>query len=190
MMISLLFERPITLLVVCAVIESMIARYWARTRSTSASRVAVIGLLATIALPAISVLVVTNRERIEQTCREAGMAVDDGNLNAIGDLLEPSFNSEGIDRDEFLRHAGEILTRYRVDRVHLRNFDVHLSEDAYATATFDATCAVRSADTYADAVPTRWQLHFRRSGDRWLITEVRSIPVPPFFIRTISQWEH
>ncbi|MBI1825228.1 MAG: hypothetical protein HYR83_02470 [Planctomycetes bacterium] len=178
------------LLLVCLVAEVVIARRWAQTRTRLGGRVALIGLMAAVTLPIISVLVVTDREQIEQTCQLAGNAIDDGNLRALRDLLASTFHAEGIDREDFLRRAEETMTRNRVDRIRLRNFDVSFPDPSDAVATFDATCAVRSADAYADSVPTRWRLEFHLVDDRWRITEVRSIPIPPFFFRGFSDAPH
>ena len=136
----------------------------------------------------MSVAVATPRERINGICREIAKAVDEGDMDAVAASISPDFSTEGLDRDELVRRATQVLTRVRVDQVRLRHFDIEFMDERRATATFDTTCNVRTTDGFAGALPSRWKLSFRQDGQQWALTGMESIPVPPFRIKRLGDW--
>ncbi len=188
MITSLLFERPIALITICIGGEFLLLWVWSRQRTRWAARATWIGAAVSVVLPGISVSVVTPRERIIQTCRELGRAVDDGDMDALTARMAPGFSSDGWDRNDFVGRMAQTLTRARLDQVRLRHFEVELTNKKLASATFDATCNVRTTDGFVGALPSTWKLLLQNDGGHWVVSGVESIPVPPLRISRLSDW--
>ena len=188
MISSLLFEEPIALATICIGGEFLLLWVWSRRRTRLAAQAMWMGAVAAIVLPGLSLAVVTPREQIIQTCRELGKAVDEGDMEVISARFSPSFSTDGWDRDELVRRAIRALTRVRVDQVRLRHFEIDFLDKQQATATFDATCNVRTTDGFAGTLPSRWELSFRKVGTQWVVSALKSIPVPPFQITRLDDW--
>lgn len=188
MIVALFFENTVALAGVLAVFVLLLLFRWANRRDRASARALLIALAAAAGLPALSALVVTQREQVIHTCHAMACAVDDGAVAAFGEFLDGSCVVGGLDRASFLDRLEEMLTRFRVDQPRLRGFEITVDSAGRAVAEFTASAQLRSAEGNWDRVPTRWRVSLRRTGERWRVTGIESIPVPPLNLRTTSDW--
>ena len=187
-MSRLLLEKPWILLLILITIQFALIVIWSRLRSRLWGRAVWTGFAAIPLFVAVSVAVVTPRERIITICRDLAAMVDDGDITSIGEHLAEDFNAGGYGSEEFLQRLESRLTIYHVDNARLRGFEVTLSGRSEATAVFGAICSVRSADGFLDRLFTRWRLTVRRNGQNWKVAQVESLPTPLLPFRDVTAW--
>lgn len=181
----LLFERAWLLFLLLAVLAFVTIQVWAHRRNTTTARAAWAGLVAMLALPALSMVVKTPRERIQEGCLRLARAVDAGDVAVIEAHLAGEFTASSLDRDDFILRVEDALTKFRVDAVSLRAFAITVDEDR-AIAEFNASCQVRTADASLDRLLSRWRLHWRRRDRDWLVTDIEALPMPFSPIRNLN----
>lgn len=175
---TLLFERPWLLLVLLAALQFVLIAIWSRWPTRSCARAVWIGFAAMPSLIALSAVVVTQRERVIDLCRELASLVDLGDVDAVAPLLSEDFAAGELDREAFLRRAKEKLTRFDVNDPRLRGFEVNFGEPGHAVVVFHAVCRVRSPDAYINQFPSRWRMSLRSGGRTWKVTKLEALPTP------------
>lgn len=168
--------------------EFVLVWFWSRRRSAATARGVWIGAATSVALVAMSIAVMTPRERIAAVCRELGRAVDEGDMDAVSVRIASDFSAEELDREELLSRVTLALTRVRVDRVRLRRMEIGVLDEKRAAATFDASCNVRTADGFVGVLPSRWRLSFRLEREEWVVTRIESISVLPLHFQRLGDW--
>lgn len=151
------------------------------------NRPLVVLVVVTFVIVGVNWLVVTPREQIDAVCRELARHVDNGDVQAIGRLISRDFSSEEMSKDEFLSRISAILTDVRVDQAQVRDLEIGMDSKTLAVVTLAASCHVRTADGFASSVPTRWRIRFAKAEESWLVTGIESIPVPPFYLRSVNR---
>ena len=188
MILSLFFERALLLAAILAVGVVILLFRWANRRDRASVRAVLIGLGLLVFAPSVSLLVVTDREEIMTACDQLARAVDAGDLGAIHDALAPELTAASLDRAAFLERVERALTRFRVDQPRLWGFEIELGPSGRAVAEFSASAQIRAAEGVWDRLPTMWKLALRREGQRWRVTRIESLPVPPLNLRTTDDW--
>lgn len=188
MILRFFCERWWLLCAVLVVVELVCFAAWTRRRTTLAARMTWISLAAVVVLPAVSHLVVTQRERIEKLCRDMAHLIDVGDVKALEAHLAGDFEVAGLDRDEFLSRVARALTRYRVDRPSLHRMSVTFLRSGEAVAVFDAVCSVRSQQNYLDRLFSRWQVSLVRAESGWRVVTIKAIPSPLSPIRNLRDF--
>lgn len=161
---------------------------WSLRRTAATGRAVWCGFILGPLLLALSFLVTTPRERVMAECRWLARAVDDGNMEALAAGLDDHFEAAGMDRREFLSRVERVLTRARVDDVRLSDMAVRIIAPDQAVAEFQASGRLRSEQAYFDWLTSRWRVTFRRSDERWRVTTLESLPVPPWNVRNLHEW--
>ena len=174
----LLFE-DLSLLLIAEVIAITIALAVHRRRFTAKSRR---GIWITLVFCALFIglqhLVVTDREHIERQVRTLARAVDDGDLQMLGQALDAGFTDGQRDREAFLADVDQFLQRAEVDEVTVGWFKIAASGDT-ASAAFTARCDYRRGNQIHSGIPSRWELVFvRRDGD-WKLQRIVSATFGP-----------
>ena len=185
MLTSLLLERPWLLLALLVMVEVGFAVYWSNRRTRRAVTLVCVGLLAVVALPSLSILVVTAREQAVDLCHALARAVGDGDMDAIRERLAPDFEAAGFDRATFVERVETTLTRFHVLHPRLSDLSVELPEEGFAVATFRASCRIQTPQGDFARLPSRWRLHLRRSGKGWAVISIETLPVPPLNARNL-----
>ena len=188
MLIRLFLERWWLLCSVLVVVEVALFAVWTRQRTTSAGRMAWIGLAGAIVLPIVSHSVVTQRERIEQLCHGMARAIDIGDLGSLGDTLSEDFDLAGLDKDAFLVRLSRTLTRYRIDNPSLRRMKVTFPKAGRAVAVFDAVCSVRSPEVYQNRLFSRWRVTCVGGDPNWRVITIEALPSPLSPMRTLNDY--
>lgn len=177
MIVALLFENTVVLAGILVVVVLLFLIRWANRRDGSSVRALLASAGVALALPALSVLVVTQREEIIATCHAMALAVDDGDVAAIAAFLDETCVVGGLSREAFLERLEDVLTRFRVDQPRLRGFEVVADPAGGTVAEFTASAQIRAVEGVWDRVPTQWRVSLRRVGHAWRVTGIDSIPV-------------
>lgn len=156
--------------------ELLLIALWSWRRSRTWARAVWIGFAALPVLLAASSLVVTDRERIRAVCRDLADAVENSAPEVIERRLADDFESEGLDREAFIRRVRNALDRYKVWNVALHGLNVELLTDDAGKAEFRTTANVRGEGVVYEWFASRWRLGFARRGDGWLVTRVERLP--------------
>lgn len=187
-MLRFFFERWWLLCSVLVVVELVCFAIWSRRRTTLAARITWISLAALVVLPLVSHLVVTQRERVEELCREIAHTIDVGDIQALKAHLADDFEVAGLDRDEFVERVARALSRYRVDHPSLHRMSVTFPPAGGAVAVFDAVCSVRSRQNNLDRLFSRWRVTLVQTESEWRVVTIKAIPSPLSPIRNIRDY--
>ena len=182
----LLLENRIALLTVVAFAEFWLLWAWARWRTRRTRRLALGGLVVGCLLLIAQTLVVTDREKISSVCREMACAIEEGDVQGVGEHIAEEFAVDSIDREALLASLARILTQVRVEEPRLSGFDVSVDGDQ-AHANFQARCRLVSSEFFEGGRPSRWELTFLWLGDRWRVIAIRPVPTPTFPYRTLRE---
>jgi ketosteroid isomerase-like protein len=117
-------------------------------------------------------LIQTHPEKISAVIRGMATAVDDGDVDALGDHISESLSGE-MSKEEFLRRATRWLERSSVDYATVDSMDVMVDGGA-ATAVFRARCRVQSPNYVSPLSISKWELGFRLEADgQWRVIHIR-----------------
>lgn len=176
---AFLFEHPVRLLLVAGLLQFLLICVWSWRRSSVVARAVRTGFLMILAVVAVSVLVVTDRERVMDVCASLAQCVERGDVPAIEKRLDETFRAGDWDRSAFVDRVRRGLHEYRFRHVRVSGFEFHESKDATSLEVeFDASCRVQGADVEVDRVPTRWRLRFRLQANEWRVTNIGPVPAP------------
>ena len=165
-----LFESPLYLAPLLLVAEFILLRRWAARRTPKARRAALAGVVVAALLLVMQYVVVTERERLIRLCNELAAAAVDGDVAGIGKHVSDRFATQNLNRDEFMEWVRRGLTAVEVKSARLSGFDVSIENGQRAKVTFTASARVYgAAEGLGGSRPSRWELHFEKIGDRWLI---------------------
>ena len=178
MLTRILFESFWMLAAVWVPLQFTLVAIWSWRRSQPLARTVWVGFAALPVLMLASSVVVTQREHIIAVCEELGGFVEDGDVDAIGQRLADACEVEDLDRAAFLSRVEDTLTRYHIWDVSLRSFETSFPTDGACVVEFHATARVRSSDIPYEWLASRWRLTFRRTGDSWLVTNIRPLATP------------
>lgn len=183
---SLLFESPITLLIVLIVVQFCIVAIWSRIRSRRSAQIMWFGFLAIPLLMTVSWVVDTPRERIIRICHEMAEAVENGRAAEVGGFLDESIQVGQWDKDALIEQLTSLLSKYRIHAPSLSGFDFTERADQL-TIEFAVTCGVSSIEGDFGSLPTRWRLTFRGRNESYAACAVETVPVPPLFARNLEE---
>lgn len=149
---------------------------WRWRRDRKSMRNIWIGLFVATGLVTVSTWVVTPTEQIINLCRELAALAKSEDVDGIGHRLSGDFHAGEFDRDRFLARTQATLTRFDIDHVKLRTFDVAFVDGDRAMATFNAVCRISGAESISGIFVSRWRLTFRNEGEDWLLAKIEAIP--------------
>ena len=140
-----------------------------------------VGLTLCILLPAVQMLVVTDRERIRLVCQAMVDATEAGDIEAIGEHVAPNFNVRGLDRKAFLDGVGKALNRTHVEDASLSHVEIEVAGNR-ATVQFNVRCRVIAPQDVEYVPLSAWTAIFERHNGQWQMIAVdpRSTPFFPF----------
>lgn len=135
-----------------------------------------IGLFVAPGLIAVSNWVVTPTEHIINLCRELASLAKSEDIDGIERRLADDFHAGEFDREAFLARTQSTLTRFDIDHLKLRTFDVAFVDGDRAMVTFNAVCRVSGAESISGIFVSRWRLTFRGEGENWRLVNIEAIP--------------
>ncbi len=180
---TILFESPLYLMPLLLVGEFVLLRRWATRQTPNARRAVVGGLVVAALLLLMQHLVVTEREKLIGLCNELAAAAVKGDVDGIGGHISDRFAAEGLDRDGFLDYVRRGLTAVEVRSARLSGFEISIEDGRLAKVLFNASARVYgAAEGLGGSRPSRWELHFEKTGDCWRVVFLtpRRLPFFPF----------
>ncbi len=169
-------ESPWLLLASTVSLEIVLVHLWLRRRTRWLGRAAIGGLIAIPLLATLQAVVVTDRESVINQCWLLAHAVRDGDLDIIGNHLSDELvvGSKGRrwTRDSFLKEVEQVLSEWDVQEERLGRFTVIVTGDR-ASIDLQASCRLISSNWTVPMHISRWHLGLLRSGDQWLVAEIR-----------------
>jgi hypothetical protein len=184
-MTALLLEHPVVLAFCWLVIEGTLVAVWSSRRTRATRRAVLIGLAALPVLEAVSLLVVTQPERVTSICRDMAAAVERDDMEALARHLDAEFSAVDLDRDAFLDAVSRTLAQFEVKEPYLHQFEVLVSPRDAAVAEFNSSCYVVGTGIRRQRLLSRWRVMFRRRGDTWRMITVEALPLPLSPIRNL-----
>lgn len=185
-MTSLLFERPLLLIGLLAIVEFILLWLWARQPTARARWAALAGLALAPVLLWVQAMVVTDRERITAVCRKMADAMEAGDVAALGRHVAPLFAVGDVGRTDLLESLTRVLSRIRVEEPRLSDFEVSVERDR-ARASFQAACRLVTQSAIESGMVSRWELSFREIDARWQVVEIKPLPTPWFPFRSLQE---
>ena len=182
---KLALESPVLLFSLWGTIQIALIGVWSRRRTRNGARAVWFSFGAMPVLMGISVLVVTPRERLITICHELEDHVEKDDAAGIGRYLDGDFEAAGFDRETLIDHVEKVFSRYRIEDVRLRRFEVTFPQPHVGLAEFDATCRVESPDLLYERLRSRWRVTFRRRENQWRVLTVKTLPTPLSPIRDL-----
>lgn len=172
-----LFEDPTTLIVAGVLIEALLAVVLVNTRQLKVA-LAMVGVLAVVlAGLVLEQLVVTDEERIEAALDGTARALRGNDVEGVLDHIDPQAGA-------LRQQASTAMGYVRVSDAHFKDLKVtfkKLASPPTAEAEFigNIRCSYRSTtDSGEGPYIRRFRIHFRRNGDRWLMTSYEDLGPP------------
>jgi hypothetical protein len=166
---TLLFERPVYLVPVLLVVQFVLIRQWAQHRTDRARRTMIIGFVCIPLLLALQAVIKTDREQLIALCRALARHAEEGDVDAIGRLVAPQFETEGWDRDDLLGRVEEALKKVHPENSKLSAFQLTFEGADRATIQFLASARIYGQYSSGGRQPSRWEIRLRRDGGEWKI---------------------
>jgi len=174
----ILLESPLQLLVVLVFLDFILLHIWTRRRTRLTARLAWAGLIAVPVALTLQYLVVTDQERLRNSCRRLARATGQADVAGFARFIADDFVAERrgrrADKSELLRQFEELLTRWDVQEERLSDFTYEVAADQ-ANVEFQASCRLVSNDILVPYHVSRWRLTFRRDGDAWRVTHIEPL---------------
>jgi len=181
---SVLFENPYYLLPFSIVTALVLVWLWDRRRTKLTARLAICGIASIPALAALQAMVVTDGERVRRVCEALASALSDGDVPALGVFISDDFRIGSADRAwakaDLLAHCAKTLSIWDIDETRLSRFEITV-DDGLATASFQATCRLISADVMVARHVSGWTVELLRVGESWRLRALwprRSLSLP------------
>ena len=173
-----LLEEPFAFCMILIVIgmSSLVIASKRRTRPWIIGGLAPLALAGVVALTAW--LVVTDREKIQQTLASIAADVKAGRLDNLGDYVDDSYADGRNNRQQLVDRARQALRSITIESMKLSNMAVQ-TDTLPATATFKAQARVVHPMAGTADVPTNWKVDWVKKGDRWRISRVQLVAVMP-----------
>ncbi|MCH8966598.1 MAG: hypothetical protein IID43_02885 [Planctomycetes bacterium] len=180
-----LLESIGSLAAILGIGQCVLIALWAWRRGRRLARSVWIGFGVIPALLALSLLVVTPRERIIAVYEALSEAVVKEDVVAIGSHLSTDLEAGRLDREGFLESVERTLNRYRVQTPMLHRFEVTFQEDGAGVALFNSRAQVESDHEAYGWLPLRWRLTFRRANRTWRVARIETLPIAPYYIKDV-----
>jgi hypothetical protein len=162
-------ETPWPPFLICLIIAAGLFARWIvlRERRFLVASLAFLGVGGVIIV--VSMLIVTERERVASSLYALARAVEQGDAERSA-----SFFSDQDDADRTLVRGA--VAAVKIDGpIHITDLVIDMSSaQSRATATFRASATARFENTSGRAL-TRWELTWQREGPDWKIVRVRRL---------------
>ena len=165
----LLFEDLSLLLLSEAAAIAVVVGLHRRSMTPGSRRRVWITLAVCVGLVVMQKLVVTDREAIRAMVEAMARAVQEGDVQALGEHFADDLVFES-DRGKqaVIQHARAVLQQYEIRNARVSGFTINVNGDD-ATVSFQAVADVRNGPEPTYNTPTRWDLKCRREPDGWRV---------------------
>lgn len=166
---SFLVESPLPIIFFGVIVEAVLATIFVSTQKAGV----LVGMLGVVVLVLAMVglewLVVTQGEEVEATIDQIAKAMKADDWKKVDTYLAP-------DADQTRAQARFAKRHIRVTDTKVRHLEVQINEHTSpptAMATFDGVIYYEGKDHFTAPgwYPARFEVEFRKAGDRWLVTD-------------------
>jgi len=165
----LLFEDLSLLLLAEAIAMAVVVGLHRRSMTPRSRRRVWITLAVCAGLIVMQKLVVTDREAIRTMVEAMAQAVQEGDVQALGEHFADDLTFES-DRGKqaVLQRARAVLQQYEIHNARVSGFRIEVNGDD-AAVSFQAVADVRGGPEAHYKTPTRWDLKCRREPAGWRV---------------------
>lgn len=183
---SILFESPVWLGVFSFVLFSAVLL--ARRRLTGKARAYALPgvMLLTVGLFLMQWLVVTQRERIQQTLDVFIAGIERENAAAWTPIIGEGYRGEGMDRDDAIEFIRSALDSLDVYDTRLKRRDVRIDGET-AEMTLVAMATVKMGAGPGEFHLASWKIGWDREQDEWRIVSIQPQKVDSVPIRSLRE---
>lgn len=177
--VRVFFERPWPIFVAAGVVEIAFLVFW-WMRRTRAAAWALLGPVAVALLVwLLSVVVVTDRERIERNLDTILRAIEAGDAATVGRYIHPDYaDSTGADASMVRATVETLLGRADVRNCQVTSREITVDGDS-AGSRVAVLVEADVFDVVGRPMPMTWQLTWRQSADaeelRWRVVSAELI---------------
>lgn len=168
-----LFENPLPIYIVLALVEVVLAWLWYTRREPKLARALVFPLAAGVIVGIVAHLVVTDREKINANLSGMAEAVKAKDFSGLGNYLHQTCYGQTpvgqINKDELLLAGREVTGRYEVSNISLSNVQTVIS-GANATTELDTGITLKTGESLPVSFVMQWG---RQSDGQWKLVWVR-----------------
>lgn len=169
------YEDSLPLVAGCAVVAAVGLVVWLRTMVPAWIGLAVVAVLAGGAVLTADLLVLTDREALQELFPRLARAAETGDVDTVLAAIDPE--SRGLRVD-----AERALARARASAVWITKLDIDLEPGGSPrTARIDMIVRVTGdwLDGGSGTALVRLDVRMRKEGDRWLVTAAEGVPLAP-----------
>jgi len=171
MVTCILFENWWLLLGVWVPVQFVLIAMWSWLRSTMAKRLVWSGFVTLPVLLVVSMMVVTDREKIVEQLDELAHAVEQANIDDIASHFAEDFESQGYSRLQMLKHIDARLSQYPLSKARISQVKVEVDGDE-AAVKFRGSANIRVPEIPYQYGTALWRSQWRRSQQGWLMTSL------------------
>jgi hypothetical protein len=170
-----LFDRPMLLWLIVAVVVIVALRVWMTRHSRLAGWVTMIGLITLAGSITSAVLIESDSERLRTICREMATAVGDGDVGVLERHIAADYvltvGADSWDRRELLDTMSKSLPRWDIENERLSSLE-SVVEDGHATVNLVATCELITDQVAIPTHVSRWRLTFKKIDGQWKVVRI------------------
>ena len=167
------FENALPLVAGCGAAAVVAVVLWLRTMARAWLVLALAAMLAGTAALTADLLVVTDREALEELFPRLARAAERGDVDTVLTAIDPAAGPLRAD-------AERALARARASTVWITKLDIDL-EPGRSPRTARVDMIVRVTGNWIDGgsgtAIVRLDVRMRKDGDRWLVTAADGVPV-------------
>lgn len=181
-MLDYLFDTPLWLLGLLAITAVAL---WVSGNGRQEKRLqyAAYGLIAVaVALFLVSGFVDTDREKVAKRTRQVVEAVEKKDRAALARLLHPDVTLMWMRKQQIVDRAGTAVDEFRLSNVRTTSLDTVQPNRAEVVVDVAVAATVESAGRDA---PTTWELVWARSGNEWLLRDIKAKRLPGIDLETL-----
>ncbi len=156
-------------------VQFVLIAMWSWRRTETTKRVVWSGFVVFPMLLVVSMLVVTDREKIVDQLIALARAVEQVDLDEIASHFAEDFEARGYSRERMLARIDARLTQYPVTQARISQVAVALDGDE-AIVKFRGSANIRFPEIPYQYATFLWHSKWRRSQDGWLITSLEKLP--------------
>ncbi len=174
MVTRILFENLWLLLGVWVPVQFVLIAMWSWLRSTMTKRFVWSGFAALPILMTLSMMVVTEREKIIGHLNALARAVEQADIDEIASHLAEDFEARGYDREQMLRRIDARIDQYPASHVRISQVVVTVDGDE-AAVKFRGSGNIRAPEIPYQYATTLWKSKWRRIQNDWLMTSLERL---------------
>ncbi|CAN5211272.1 hypothetical protein BH10PLA2_BH10PLA2_33700 [soil metagenome] len=178
-MLDALVDHSILVYVLLIVLCSGLLFAWRRTRKWGLLVATVVGLLLVVGYAILTHVVVTDRQKIEDTIRSAALAVEKKDVTTIDRNLARDFRYRSTTRAKFIELAANAIKNGDAKDILVWDFTLDSSDKVKGTAHL--TFMAKPHGNFSEGVHFRVEANLAREADgKWrLVTFGRDSPPAP-----------